>query len=407
MTYTIKNIAWVETIFAPMQDTNSVTVQIFVKAWSIYENKKNNGISHFLEHMFFKWWEKYPTPKSVAEAVDSFGGTFNAYTSDEYASYYVKCAPDFIEQAIDVLGDMMLNAKFNSEELEREKGVIVQEIMMKQDNPARLVYDKWKLFYNGDNSYGRSTLGPVENVKNFRQEDLLDYKNALYSKDNLIIVVAGKIQDEQFVSTLLEEAFSQLPSDKKLDKPPFEDYSPLQKQDKFVKHTEQNHLILSAKWFPGNTQERFKANVLSVILWWNMSSRLFQNIREQQWLCYYISASHYSSSHTGEFFIRAGLEKQRFDFGLDKIFEELDIFAKEWPKQEEFDNAIGYLQWQLQMWIESSDEMAEFLGSQYLLYHNIIWLTEILNIYKNMKISDIVPYLSMLKKENMFVYWLE
>ncbi|NOZ45130.1 MAG: insulinase family protein [bacterium] len=136
-----------------MKESNSITIQIFAKAGSIYENAQNNGISHFLEHMFFKGGKKYPDPKSVATVVDAFGGIFNAYTGDEYASYYIKCAPNFVDQAIDVLGDMMLNAYFPIPELEREKGVILQEIMMKQDNPSRLVYDKWKRFYNGDNPY--------------------------------------------------------------------------------------------------------------------------------------------------------------------------------------------------------------------------------------------------------------
>lgn len=407
MHYKIKKVAGIETIFAAMPDANSVTVQIFVKAGSVYETEKTNGISHFLEHMFFKWWKKYTTPKAVAAAVDSFGGTFNAYTSDEYASYYVKCAANFVNKAIDVLWDMMVDAQFNEDELEREKWVILQEIMMKQDNPARLVYDKRKLYYNGDNSYGRSTLWPVENIKNFKQEDFFKHKEDLYTKDNLIIVVAGKIVDEDKITWLLEDAFAALPEKKKVNKPPFPWYTPSKQKDSFVKKTEQNHLIIAAKWFTWRDKKRYNANVLSVMLWGNMSSRLFQNIREKQGLCYYISATHYTSLDSGEFFIRAGMDKQRFDFGLEKIFGELDAFAQKGPNQEEFDNAIGYLQWQIQMWIESSDEMSEFLWSQYLFYKEIVTLQETLDIYKNMQMSDVLPYLDMFKKENMFVYWVE
>ncbi|MEY3197704.1 MAG: hypothetical protein RL023_349 [Candidatus Parcubacteria bacterium] len=117
-----------------------------------------NGISHFLEHMFFKGGKKYPTPHSVAEAVDSFGGEFNAFTSDEYAGYYVKCAPGFVHKAIDVLSDMLVDAQFPEDEMQREKSVVIQEMAMYEDMPNRLVYDKWKEWYYGDNSYGWPTI---------------------------------------------------------------------------------------------------------------------------------------------------------------------------------------------------------------------------------------------------------
>lgn len=130
-----------------MSDTNSVTIEIMCKAGNIYETRENNGISHFLEHLFFKGGKKYPTPKDVAEAVDKFGGEFNAYTGDEYAGYYVKCAPEFVPQAMDVLADMMNNPSFPKEELEREKGVVIQELKMYEDNPMAMVLQKWQTYY--------------------------------------------------------------------------------------------------------------------------------------------------------------------------------------------------------------------------------------------------------------------
>ncbi|NOZ45131.1 MAG: insulinase family protein [bacterium] len=138
-----------------------------------------------------------------------------------------------------------------------------------------------------------------------------------------------------------------------------------------------------------------------------MSSRLFQNIREKEGLCYYINAGHYSGSYKGDFFIRSGLEKQRFDFGLEKIIAEIDNFAQSGPQKEEFEKAKGYLLGQIQMGIESSDEMAEFLGSQYILYQNIISLEETIAIYQNMKLEDVLPYSSSLKKDHLYVYWID
>lgn len=218
----------------------------------------------------------------MAKAVDAFGGTFNAYTSDELASYYVKCAPEFVDRAIDILGDMMVDSTFNVPELEREKGVVLQEIMMKQDNPARLVFDKWKLFYYGDNPFGRSTLGPVENVQSFGQDHLIDHKEALYTKDNLVVVVAGNLNDKDVIKKSLEVAFSPLPEKKTLEMPSFPRSQPKSKKESYHKKTEQNHLVVSSNGFTGDDDRRYAANVLSVILGGNMSSRLFQNIREKE-----------------------------------------------------------------------------------------------------------------------------
>jgi predicted Zn-dependent peptidase len=173
-----------------------------------------NGISHFLEHMFFKGGKKYPTPHSVAEAVDSFGGEFNAFTSDEYAGYYVKCAPGFVHQAIDVLSDMLVDAQFPEEEMQREKSVVIQEMAMYEDMPNRQVYDKWKEWYYGDNSYGRPTIGSETTVNSFTREDLFRHKEELYSKDNLIIVVAGKITDQSAVLDQIGSLFNLLPLQK-------------------------------------------------------------------------------------------------------------------------------------------------------------------------------------------------
>lgn len=407
MKYEIKKINGLDCVFIPMKDANSTTVEILAKAGSIYETKDTNWISHFLEHLFFKWWKKYRTPKEVAEAVDSFGWEFNAFTGDEYAGYYVKSAPEFVERSIDVLGDMIINAQFPLEEMEREKWVVIQEIMMYEDNPPALVIDKWKEFFFWNNSYGRSTLWPVKNIKKFTREDLIKHKKWLYTKDNLILIISGKIENQENIEKLISEIFQNLPEKKQIKKPKFLDLVPKKQKDVYKKKTEQNHLIISAKWFKWTDKEKYAANVLSTILGWNMSSRLFQNIREKEWLCYYIWARHYSDPDSGFFLIRAGLEKWRFDFGVEKIYAELERIAKWDITQEEFKKAIWYTIGQLQMWIESSDEMANFVWNQYLIYGEIKSLEEILEIYKNLKLEDVLKIVDKFKKENLYQYWIE
>ncbi len=407
MKYEIKTIAWIQTIFAPMEDANSTTIEIMCRAGSIYETKENNGISHFLEHLFFKWGKKYPTPKSVAEAVDKFGGEFNAYTADEYAGYYVKCAPEFVHQAIDVLSDMMLNPIFPKEELEREKWVVIQELKMYEDNPMAMAMQKWQNYYFWENSYGRPTIGTEENIKSFTQEMLFDHKTDLYAKDNLIITVAGKISDPTAVENQLSLLFKDLPQTKRLQKPAFPNALPHEKISFFDQKNEQNHLIISAPGVKGDDERKYAASILATILGGNMSSRLFQNIREKQGLCYYIKGMHLASEDTWVFLIRAGIDKQRFDFGVEKIFEEIERIANGDITQEEFENAIGYNEGQIQMGIESSDEMASFLGSQYLIYHKVETLEDILKKYKKLTLQDIKDIAGMIKRENCYLFYIK
>ncbi len=407
MKYTIEPIAWIDVIFAPIEDINSVTIEIMCKAGSIYENKENNGISHFLEHLFFKGGNKYTTPKAVAEAVDKFWGEFNAYTGDEFAGYYVKCAPEFIDKAIDVLADMMNHAKFNTEELEREKWVVIQELKMYEDNPMAMVMQKWQSYYLGDNSFGRPIVGTEDNINAFTQQMLFDHKAQLYTKDNLIIMVAGKIIDKQDIIDQLNKEFANLPTQKTWEKPIFIQTLPKEHTAWYEQKNEQSHLVISAPGFKGDDDSRYAANVLGTILWGNMSSRLFQNIREKQWLCYYIKGSHMSQEDLWVFIIRAGIDKQRFDFGVEKIFEEIQYIAEWNITQEEFDNAIGYNEGQIQMGIESSDEMASFIGNQYLIYKKIETLPEILKKYKRLTLEDVKAVAKKLSKENLYLFYIK
>lgn len=403
----ITELDWIQTIIADMPDSFTTTIEIFVKAWSVYENKDNNWISHFLEHMFFKGWKKYDNPMKVAQALDWIGWEFNAYTSDDYAGYYVKSAPEYISTSFDVLSDMLVNAQFPADELEREKWVIIQEIMMYEDLPQKLVYDKWKKYYYWDNCFWWSTLWTIENIKKFEQKDFFEHKESLYTKDNLLIVVAGKIPNIEELKSMIVEYFGKLPKSKKILKPKFEFQKPDNNMAFFDKNTEQNHLIISAEWFSINKEELYAANLLWVILWWNMSSRLFQEIREKQWLCYYISWSHYAQEEEWLFFIRAWLEKARFEFWLKAIYEEISKIADGKITQQEFEKSLWYKKWKTQMWIETSDQMSDFLWDQYFMKWNIESLETILSKYEKLTLDDIKNVASKLKVENLYSFYIK
>ena len=407
MNYTLEKIAWIDCIFAPMNDVNSITARIMCKGWSNNETEQQSWIAHCLEHMFFKWWERYKTQKDVAETLDSIGAVYNAFTSNNTVEYFVKCAPDFIEQSLDVLADMMMNARFDADELENEKWVIIQEMKMYEDNPMSLVSEKQRLRYFGNNSFGRPVIWNEKTVLSFSPQDLRDYKDSLYTKDNLIIVVAGKWAEKEKIKKLIEKYFAWMNEKRTVDSPIFPNVLPNERESLFKKWTEQNHLIIAAPWFDGNDERRYAAKVLASILWWNMSSRLFQNIRTKEWLCYYISSYHNAGPECWTFSIRAWMDKNRFEFGLKRIREEVDNYVKKWATQEEFDKAIGYLQWQTQMWIDSPEEMACFLWDQYLVYNKIETLEEILEKYKKLTLDDVNQLCWMLALEKCYTYHIE
>jgi predicted Zn-dependent peptidase len=308
---------------------------------------------------------------------------------------------------LDVLADMMMNAKFDEKELEKEKWVIIQEMKMYEDDPMSLVSEKQRLWYFGNNSFGRPVIWNEKTVSSFTSQDLHDYKNSLYTKDNLIIVVAGKWAEDEKLKKLIWNYFWSMGEKRTVKKPKFPWKLPKEHESFFKKWTEQNHLIIAAPWFDGNDERRYAAKVLASILGWNMSSRLFQNIRTKEWLCYYISAYHVAGPETWTFGIRAWMDKGRFEFWLKRIREEVEKYVKNWATQDEFDKCIWYLQWQTQMGIDTPEEMALFLWSQYLVYNKIETLEEILDKYKKLTLNDVNQLSSMLSLDKCYTYHIE
>ena len=405
MKYKIKKISGINTIFVPM-DTTSTTIQIWVKAGSVYENKKENGISHFLEHMFFKWWKKYKTAKQVTETIDNIWWEMNAFTWKENTGYYIKVATDYIDIAIDLLADMLVNPNFDEKEIEKEKWVIIQELKMNEDNPHKVLLNNFWKFYYWDTAFWQTIIGTEENILSFKRDDFINYKNSLYTKDNLVIAIAWKF-DEKKIEEQIKEKFSSLPEKKTKSK---EKYMWIQTKEKtwyFEKKVEQNHLVLWIPWFSINDERRYEMAILATILWGNMSSVLFQELREKLWLCYYIWAWHYSSEEDGIFLIRAGLDKKNFKKWVEKINELLDNAVNGNITQQQLDNAKWYFIWKTKMGIETSDEMVSYVLDQYLSTWKIVLLDEFLEKVKKISLDDVKKVAKKLSKENRYLYYLD
>jgi predicted Zn-dependent peptidase len=232
-----------------MKSVKSATVLLLVKAGSRYESKKLNGIAHFAEHMFFKGTEKRPTAVEIASLIDGLGAEFNAFTSKEYTGFYIKAASSHLELITEVLSDMLLNSKFDQEEINRERNVIGEELRMYLDTPLRYVGDVFEMLLYGDQPLGWDTVGTLESLGNIQREDFLSYNNRYYLGPNMVFVLGGDVSAAS-AKDLAEKYFIKLPDQPSPDFPPVKF-----KQEKpgirlFFKDSEQAHFVLGVRSLP-------------------------------------------------------------------------------------------------------------------------------------------------------------
>lgn len=354
---------------APSNGTESVTVLVFAGAGSRYEVQKNRGISHFLEHMFFKGGKKYTNAAAVSMAIDSVGGDFNAFTGKEYAGYYVKVAADKVEMACDVLSDMLLHATFPPEEIQKERGVIIEEYRMYQDTPMYQAGWDFETLMYGDQPLGWDTIGTEEVIRSVQQADFQRHKDELYTPDNLVATFAGKI-DATRAMELAEKAFGKIGGQKKYDFKPAATHTG-ERVALTTKQTEQAHLVIGVEGVSALSEDHFAQKLLSVILGGSMSSRMFLRIREARGLCYYISTSTDSYLDTGLFSTRAGVDQTRLHEAIEAIAVEYKDIAKNGITKEELQRGKDFLKGKITLSLEDSEERAHFFGKQALLYPHV------------------------------------
>lgn len=408
MEYSKHTIAGITTILIPMPSSTTLTSQIFCHAGSIYENKQTNGLSHFLEHMFFKWGKRYPDMESIAKTLDAIGAEHNAYTSDYIASYYVKSAPEYRNIGLDVLSDMICNATFPEKEIKKETGVILQELQMYKDQPRHQMLMHAKQWFRGDNAYGWPIIGTEETIQSVTQESLITHKNALYTKDNIIIVIAGKIENKQEILDKIEEYFSDLAEKTSLQKSPYLAYKPAEHSSKYVQGVNQSHLVMFADGFSyKNEKQLAAAKLLANILGGNTSSKLWMEIREKLGLCYYVGASHSSNPEFGTFSISAGLDKNQLEFGREAIEKILRQVSEGMISQEDFELSKNNYLGSLQMGVETSDATAEWVGYRYMMKKEIKTLEEIMEEYNAVSYDDVVALCKMLETSKWYTYRIE
>lgn len=351
-----------------MPGTNVVTSLILVGAGSRNENKEVNGIAHFLEHMFFKGGEKYKTPKEVVSSIDSIGAEFNAFTSEEVVGYYVKSGKQYVEKSLDVLSDMLTKARFPTEEIEKERGVILEEIAMYLDLPMRKIYDDFMELMYGDQPLGREILGSKKIIKSVQQKDFFDYKELLYTPENIVVTLAGAVTEKDM--DLVEKYFVFEENKRTHKASPFDLKCCSKKFSIREKQTEQYHISFGVLGLP-EKDERFNTQLLlGTILGGNMSSRMFQNIREEKGLCYSIGTSSTGFSDTGVLATRAGVKLEKVLEAVEAIRYEYDEISKHGVTNEEVENAKAYLLGRIDLGTEDTEGVAFYYGENTLM-HNL------------------------------------
>ncbi len=352
-------------ITAPSEGTKAITLLILVGAGSRFETEEERGTAHFLEHMFFKGADRFKNAQEVSKAIDGVGGDFNAFTGKEYAGYYVKVMAEKKEIAFDLLSDMMLNSKFDQSEIDKEKGVIIEELNMYEDMPTYKVgWDFEQLMFDG-NPMALDQIGLPKVINNMTTAKFKDYQQALYTPENTVITVSGNITPEES-EKLVEQYFTFPHTKKSREGIPFE-YSELSPVRIREKKTEQAHLIIGYPAYDRNHEKRYAESILSVLLGGNMSSRMFLKIREERGLCYSVSCSTDRYTDCGTFSTRAGVALDRVEEAVEAICREYDRVLTDIPTAEEVQDAKNFLKGKIVMRMEDSEEVASFLGSQALL----------------------------------------
>jgi predicted Zn-dependent peptidase len=371
-------------LLAPLKESTSVTFLIFVKTGSEYETEKEAGISHFLEHMCFKGTKNRPSPKILSTELDSIGAIYNAFTSREYTGYFAKAAVEHTDKILDIVSDIYLNSLFDPKEIEKERGVILEEKHFYEDTPSEKIEDLiFELLYPKQ-AAGRPIIGYEKVIKSITQKDFINYHKKHYTNEKTLIVIAGNFEIDKVVKRVCE-----LMKNINKGKGALKFKTRFQQKEPQVlirnKKTDQTHLILAARTFNCFDERRYVLSVLSTILGGGMSSRLFQLIRDELGAAYYIHSFTDLSLDHGFLGIGSGLALDKTELALKEIRKELNHLIEKPVSDEELKKAKNFITGKLALGLETSNDYAFYYGSQYLFYQKTFSLD---TIYRKIKAVD-------------------
>lgn len=364
----LKNGLRVVTI--PMKDNPTATVLVLVEAGSKYEEKKVNGISHFLEHMCFKGTTKRPKAIDISKELDALGSQYNAFTSQEYTGYYAKSDAKHFKQIFDVVSDVYLNSTFPDAEMQKEKGVIIEEINMYEDMPNKHVQDLMMELLYGDQPAGWNVAGNKKNILKMKREDFVTYKSQHYLPEATVMIVAGAVTEKE-VMTEVHKIFGVVERGKKVTKIKVKENQTRPEALVSFKETDQTHFVLGVRTYDLFDKRNPILSVLGGVLGGGMSSRLFQKLREEMGVGYYVRAYNDASTDHGFFQISAGVDNKRIEEVLSAVLEECRRLKNYEVPEDELNKVKECLIGNMKLSLESSDDIANFYGGQELLKHEL------------------------------------
>jgi predicted Zn-dependent peptidase len=374
-------------ITVPMKESQTAIAMVLVETGSEYEDKKINGLSHFLEHMCFKGTTNRSL-KEIAEELDGLGAENNAFTGEYYTGYYAKARYSKFPKLMDIISDIYLNPTFPEKDIEIEKGVILEEINLYEDLPMRTVHDVYNELLYGDQPAGRTIGGKKENIKSFKREDFVKYHDTHYIPQKTTVVVAGNV-DRKEVKKLVKEKFGNLKKGKIVKKPQV-----VEKQNKpgiklHYKKTDQTHLVLGVRSYPSGDKRNMILKIVTTILGGGMSSRLFKRMRDELGMCYYVRVGNHSLLDHGSFDISSGVTNSRTQEAVEVIVEELKRIRDEEIDPKELKKAKDIVLGRLATGLETSEDWADHYGLQELMHLDIETPKDIVKKVKAVTTKDI------------------
>ncbi len=375
-------------ITVPMKESPTVTALVLVEAGSKYETKPQNGISHFLEHMCFKGTERRPRPIDIAKELDGIGAAYNAFTSQEMTGYFAKSDKKHLGKILDVVSDIYLHSTLPPAEIEKEKGVIVEEIRMYNDLPPRHIHDVLMAGLYGNQPAGWDVAGTEKTVKAVTHDALQSYRKKHYVSSATVVVVVGNI-DSNEAEEKVAGAFAAMPRGEKHGKVRVKEGQRKPELHLEQKKTDQIHLAFGIRTFDLYHKDSPAIRVLSAILGGGMSSRLFQKMREELGICYYIGASHESFTDHGFLEITAGVPAARLLEAVSAVAGEMRRLKSDAVHAEELLRVKEYLAGSLYLSLESSDSLAEYYGFQEIMRKPILRPEEIVQKIRAVTARDL------------------
>lgn len=375
-------------IQVPSRATKAVTVLVLVGTGSKYETKEQNGISHFLEHLFFKGTKKRPDTLAIAEPLDKIGGVYNAFTSKEYTGYFAKVPKEHFGLALDWVSDIFLNSKLERAEIDKERGVILEEINMYLDTPSRYVVEVWDKLLYGDQPAGWEIIGAKENIAKFQRKDFVDYMTGHYKAENTLVCVSGNFNQKEVLSKI-QKAFKTIAKDKAKIKEKTQESQQKPAVSCFFKETDQTHLCLGARGYDIFHPQKWALELMAVVLGGNMSSRLFLEVREKRGLAYYVKTESENFTDSGYFMTQAGIPH-------NKVLEVASLIQKEYKDIKENGISAGelkkakdFIKGSMALSLEACDALASFYASQETLTAKILTPEQVQKQIEKVSLADI------------------